>query len=261
MYLTIRRILAVALIPLFFVLFLGTLLTFRVNATLLEPSFYTNTLAELDAYNFIYDEGIPYALEEAEQERGLTLSDVPFGLDLTVDEVSILAKEILPPEWVEENVGHVINAGVPYLTGAMDELDVQVPVDDRLLAAAGVTKELVAEADLHSYLINDIVREGLGEQDFLDDLPFGLTLTEQQIIDGVAQVIPKDWLKAQAVALIDDVMPYLLGRTDEFNVHVPLQARTEAALEVVEEWLLTTTGEGGGAYEYLLEEQIAPVRC
>ena len=67
MLITIRRLFAVLLLPVFLVLFLATLTVFRVNATLLEADFYTGTFERLSVYEFLYDDALPEAIREAER--------------------------------------------------------------------------------------------------------------------------------------------------------------------------------------------------
>ena len=104
MLITIRRLLAVFLLPIFLVLFVATLTIFRVNATLLEADFYTGTLERLDVFTFLYDEALPFAIEDS----GIDLAGLPLGIDLTADAIAGYAARVLPPDWLAENVGGAI---------------------------------------------------------------------------------------------------------------------------------------------------------
>ena len=121
-------------------------------------------------------------------------------------------------------------------------------------AAADVFKELLLEADVHSFLVDDFIQDQLDEA--LVELPYGLVLTNAQITDGIIEVVPQDWLKEQVAGVLDEVTPYLVGKTDTFSVTIPLDERATSAITVTEGWFLTSLE--GGAYDYLLEEQIAP---
>jgi len=254
----IRRLFALLLIPVFLGLFLATLLVFRVNHTVLEPAFYTDTFRELDLFNFIYEEGIPFAVAEAQKTGTFSLDQVPPGIDVSPGGISSNLKRVLPPAWLEENVATVVNAAVPYITGAEEHFDVTIAVDDRIEAATDVFKELLLDADIHGYLVNRVVTDRIDESGVLNQLPLGMTLTSRQVVDGVVEIVPDVWLKKQVVGVIDEVMPYLLGRTDTFSITIPVHERAATGIDVVEGWVLTSL-EGQGAYEFLLEEQIAPV--
>ena len=253
---TIRRLFAVLLLPLFLVLFVATLTVFRVNATLLEADFYTSTFERLSVYEFLYDDALPFAIEES----GVDLASLPLGLDLTPDGVAGYAARILPPEWLAENVGGAIAQAVPYLTGETDSFEITLRLDDRVEAADVVVRDLLRDARIHAYLLDEVVRPRLDEskETLFEELPFNPGLTTDQILDGVRDVVPEEWLKERIEDVLDQVVPYAVGKTGSFAVHIPIQERAEVGLDVVALWLNLSL-EGGGAYDYLLEEQIAPI--
>ncbi|MCH8974763.1 MAG: hypothetical protein IH869_06780, partial [Chloroflexi bacterium] len=256
MLITIRRLFAVLLLPLFLVLFVATLTVFRVNATLLEADFYTSTFERLSVYEFLYDDALPFAIEES----GVDLASLPLGLDLTPDGVAGYAARILPPEWLAENVGGAIAQAVPYLTGETDSFEITLRLDDRVEAADVVVRDLLRDARIHAYLLDEVVRPRLDEskETLFEELPFNPGLTTDQILDGVRDVVPEEWLKERIEDVLDQVVPYAVGKTGSFAVHIPIQERAEVGLDVVALWLNLSL-EGGGAYDYLLEEQIAPI--
>jgi hypothetical protein len=254
----IRRFFAILLIPVFLSLFLATLLVFRVNDTLLEPTYYTDTFLDLDLFNFIYDEGIPSVVADAEKNGRFPADQIPLGIDVSPEGISSNIKRVLPPDWLEDNVTTVINAAVPYMTGEDEHLQITIVVDDRIEAATEVFNEMLLEADIHGYLVGEVVTDQIDESDILGQLPLGMTLTSQQLVDGIVEIVPEAWFREQVAGVIDEVTPYLLGREDTFSITIPVQERAETGIDVVEGWVLTSL-EGEGAYEFLLEEQIAPV--
>jgi hypothetical protein len=255
MLISTRRFLAVLLVPIFLVVFLGTMLAFRINATVLESDFYTDALNDLDVYNFVYDEGLPYAIRRAELDGDFTLDSIPLGIELTPQTVSARVAQVLPPQWLEDKVSAVVNAGVPYITGESERIAITVTVDDRVEAASEVFKDLLLEADVHSFLVDDFIQKQLDEA--LLELPYGLALTNEDIANGIIEVVPQDWFKEQVAGVLDETTPYLVGEQDSFSVTIPLNDRAASAINVAEGWFLTSLD--GGAYDYLLEEQIAPV--
>ena len=254
----IRRFFAILLIPVFLSLFLATLLVFRVNDTLLEPTYYTDTFLDLDLFNFIYDEGIPSLIGDAEKDGRFPADQIPLGIDVSPEGISSNIKRVLPPAWLEDNVTTVINAAVPYITGEDEHFQITIVVDDRIEAATEVFNEMLLEADIHGYLVGEVVTDQIDESNILDKLPLGMTLTSQQLVDGMVEIVPEAWFREQVAGVIDEVTPYLLGREDTFSITIPVQERAETGIDVVEGWVLTSL-EGEGAYEFLLEEQIAPV--
>ena len=257
MLIIIRRLSAVLLLPVFLLLFVATLTVFRVNATLLDADFYTDTIERLDVYTSLYDEALPAAIEE----RGVDLADLPLGLDLTPDGVAGYAARVLPPDWPAENVGGAIEQAVPYLTGETDSFEITLRLDDRVEAADVVVRDLLREARIHAYLFDEVVRPRVEEnkEAFSSErLPFNPGLTTDEIVDGVKEVVPEEWLKERIEDVLDQVVPYMIGKDESFAVRIPLEERADAGIVVVGGWLNRSL-ESGGAYDYLLEEQIAPV--
>ncbi len=250
----IRRVLALLLVLVFPLVLLVSLTGLRINATVLQPGFYTETLQHADAYNFLYDQGIPLAITKS----GVDLQkDLPLGLSLTPTQVSGYAKQVIPPTWLQQNVTNALDQLVPYLTGKTDSFSIHIRLDDRVTAAAAVLQDMVQQAQLRDYLDNQVVRPELeNNPSVLQGLPFGLTVTVDQVVQGVDQVVPEDWLKQQASGAIDQVVPYIAGQSNTFNVVVPLQDRATAAVAVLRQWML---GNVGATRSYLLQDQIAPL--
>ena len=148
---------------------------------------------------------------------------------------------------------------VPYVTGQTDESSITIPLADRMEDAVKVAEELVRDADIYNYLLEERARPEMAKSDValrLSNLPYGMTLTPDQISAGIEEVLPEEWLRERIEEVLDEVTPYATGKADDFALLIPLQNRADAALLVLEGWLLT--GLDGGTYDYLLEEQIAP---
>jgi hypothetical protein len=120
-----------------------------------------------------------------------------------------------------------------------------------------VIKEMILEAAIHQYIVDEVLDKQLEGKDAIEDLPYGLTLSKPQIVEGIERVVPEDWLKDQLADIIDEVTPYVLGKRETFAVTIPLQARAALAIDVIDGWVALSLD--GGAYDYLLESQIAPV--
>jgi hypothetical protein len=257
--LLLRRFFALFLILPFVLFFVLTLGAFRLDATVLEASFYTETLQKLDFYNFLYDVAIPAALDEAKEEGTLDLKqDLPLGVAFTNDEVVDFIERVLPREWVQENLELVIGQAMPYITGDEDDFNITVPVADRVTDAIGVVEEWITDADTYTFLIDDVVAPEVEKNgSLLDDLPYGISLTAGQVIQGVEQVVDKAWLDQRADEVVGEVSTYITGERDSFSVLIPLQDRAEEALSVLQGWFLEALDSG--AYDYLLQEQMVPV--
>ncbi len=261
MSITIRRLFAVLLIPIFVGLFLASLLVLRVNSTVFEPDFYSGVLEEAGTIDFVYDVGIPEVMREAEESGGFSFEDdLPLGIGITPETAPGLVEEALPREWVAENVDRAIAEVVPYFGGETDSFQVTIPINERVDDAEAVARRLLREAELHAFLIEEVVRPAAeAESDgLLANPPYGIEVSAEDVVEGFRTVVPEAWLREQVEAALDEATPYLVGREESFEVKVFLQDRGDVAVEVIEGWLLRSL-EDGAAHEHLLEERIAPV--
>ena len=261
MSITIRRLFAVLLIPIFVGLFFASVLALRLNSTVFEADFYSGVLEEAGTIDFVYDVGIPEVMREAEESGGFSFEDdLPLGLKLTPETAPGLVEEALPRTWVTENVHRAIAELVPYFGGETDSFQVTIPINERVDDAEAVARRLLREAELHAFLIEEVVSPAAdAESDgLLADLPYGIEVSAEDVVEGFRTVVPEAWLTEQVDAALDDATPYLVGREESFEVKVFLQDRGDVAVEVVEGWLLRSLEEGV-AHEHLLEERISPV--
>lgn len=253
-FITLRRLIALVLIVLFLPIFIATLVIFRVNATVPEASFYTDTLVEMDAYNYVYDDAIPFALRENDVDVAASLP----WLNTTNQGVTDSVKRVLPPEWIQANVEEVINQAVPYATGEADSFDITVRLDDRVEAAAEEAKLIIRNADIHTAVMDEIVRPNVVDSATgLLELPFGMSLTDAELLAGVQEIVPPEWVNAQVELILDGVTPYVVGKEENFSITLPVQERAPVAVEVLRGWLLSAV-QDGGARDYIFNDQVIP---
>ncbi len=248
---TIRRLLALALIPVFAASLAFTFVAIRVNETLLDPDYYTGVLHRVDAYDFFYDTVLPKLLERA----GIDLARAPSSLGLSADGLSAKLKRIIPPDALELQVRTAVEGALPYLTGRSDSFEITVAPGRWVEEGAGVIRDLVREPELYDYLIEELVRKPLQPQwsAFQSGLPFPLGLTLDDVIEGVRTVCSGPWVAEQVDAVLDGLVPYVTGKTESFDVVIRLDGRVTAGIEVLRGWLHRVLD--GGGYEHLVRAQ------
>ncbi len=231
-----RRSLAIFLIVLFFPVFLVTLTVLGVNDTFLSADFYIDQLRKADIFNFMYDEVVPAALDEVSQDSS---QDIPVDLEVVQDELVTSVREVLPPEWLQGQVEMVIGEVLPYLTGDTDSFSVTLSVSERLVTLGEVVKRELGGGDTYNLLFDEVLAPALDEQlQDIGDLPFGITIASQDIVDAVQEVLPPQWIRARVEHLVDQLVPYLTGGSEHFAIHMPLADRLEALAPVLKELLV-----------------------
>ncbi len=252
-----RRILTIPMIIGFIFTLIVVLLVTQVNDTVLNPGFYNDQMRQADVYNFVYDELLPVALDEVEEEME-TDDSSDFDIDISAieDELVSSARKALPPEWLQDQVESATNSIIPYFLGDTDEFTYTLVLRDRIDTAVEVTKEdiLEAEGDVFTSIYDDVMSY-LADQvlENLDELPYTLDLSKEEIEGSLRTVVAEDWIVSQAEAAIDSVKPYMTGDSDEFTITIHLRDRVDAAAEAVLD--LFSREE---TYDYLLDEMITP---
>ncbi len=98
-------------------------------------------LRETDAYDLLYDEVV-----EPELTSGFgTAVQLPFGFDVTSEEIVSSLRQVAPPSWVQDQAELVIDAAGPYLTGEQDGFSVSISLADNKRQARDIILELASE--------------------------------------------------------------------------------------------------------------------
>ncbi|HEY49925.1 MAG TPA: hypothetical protein G4O13_07760 [Dehalococcoidia bacterium] len=226
----LRRTTAVFLAFIFLILFTVVLLTTQVSNTVTSAGFYNRQLEQADMYNFIYDELLPAALDDLQDDS----EDIPVDLQAIEDDLIAAARKMLPPEWLQEQVESATDTIIPYLLSDTDEFTYTVELKERVEAIADVVKEDLLKGDVSQDIYDDLVSYAAEEgHENLDKLPYTLALSKEQIEDALKTVISRDWLISQLVAAIDSALPYFTRDADSFTITVYFEDRVDPLAEAL----------------------------
>ncbi|MBA7630653.1 hypothetical protein ES703_38177 [subsurface metagenome] len=244
-----RRIIVLPLALTFIILSILLLVTFRVNDTLGNPDFYNDQLRQADTYNFIYDDVLPVALEEVDiggETSGVGINIKPHIIDIV--------GQTLPPEWLQTQVEQSINQVVPYVWGDTEGFKVDIPLKDRVEAAAQAAKNTLHKEEVFPVLYDQAIGLILDEiTPDMEEMPPPFTLTRDEMAPILRTVLPAEWVLMQIDSAIDEVVPYFTKDKAQFTVRVDISDRL-AALEVVVADILKRPE----TYDYLFEGVMAP---
>ena len=228
----LSRLFAVLIGILFLLLLPIALIAFRVDETLFEPDFYIEELRKADFYNFLYNDALPALVEENLEQT----DELPFQVLLTTDELVSSIQRVVPLEWIQEQMERVIEQGVPYLTGREDHFQITVPLSGRAETALEVIREILHKSDTYDLLFDEVISPQIeGALGQFAELPLGITITNDEVIAALRQIVPPEWVQEQVDNLINEVGPYVVGEKDSFQIVVPLRERVDVALRLIEE--------------------------
>ena len=164
-----------------------------------------------------------------------SLTDEALGFSFTPDEAEAAARRILPPEWIEQQVFDAVDEMAPYMSGRNDSFEVVISIRDRVPILGEIVKQKLNDEDILVKLVFEQVVDPLVTNLIADItiLPFGIGITEDDVAEAVEIVAPAEWVRAQGDALIDVLIPWLTGESDDLTLTIDLRDRkTEAAVEL-----------------------------
>ena len=95
-------------------------------------------------------------------------------------------------------------------------------------------KDQLVEADVYNFLYSDALTLAIDQEiEEAGGLPLGVNLTTAEIVEGIQETLPPDWIQHEVELAIDDAVPYLTGKTDTLSFSVDLADRADEALEVI----------------------------
>lgn len=214
----LRRIAAVFLALVFVVLLISFLLVSRVNSTAGSPNFYIDQLRRADIYNFLYTDVLPGALERTE------IGGSGFNLSWARPQVLVIARQTVPPEWLQAQTEKVITAVVPYVLGDTGTFTVSIPLRERVQAGANAIKSTLHQDGVITRLYDQAV------DSFVGGVPKGLplSLTATEVKSMVRTIMPPDWVLKQLDNAVDEVVPYFTKDKEHFALRVNLLERQDA---------------------------------
>ncbi|MBM3156247.1 MAG: hypothetical protein FJ004_03065 [Chloroflexi bacterium] len=248
----IRRTLAIPFIILFFLLFLVVLVITHTNCTFSNPGFYNDQLRQADMYNFLYDEALPAALDEIETDDS---SDFQIDIAAIKDNLVAAAREILPPDWLQEHIESATETLIPYILGDTDSFTYTVEFKDRVETAAGVIKDDILGGEPFNTLYEEAISQAADKVlENLDEMPYSLTFDRAEIESFLRAVADKGWIVSETSKAIDAVMPYLTGDAEHFTVTLNLYDRIDPVAAAAIDLLSRQE-----TYHYLVDEIIVPI--
>ena len=240
-----------------FVLFLVTLLLLQINDSFLDPDFYPEELRKNEVYEFVLVDLLTSAIDDRRAvEAGKSQDDIEdtplLTSGLATEEIVSSINRAVPPEWVQELVEQAFDEFGNYITGRNDEFTFTLKAGDRVDTLVEEVKSLLRKADAYELLYERELIPRI-EDAAVQELPLGLEVTSDRMVEVARAVVPPEWVQEQVEAILDEVTPYIKGDRETFLISVPLSGRVEIALSEIKQLLRETN-----AYDLLYDEVIAP---
>ena len=183
-----------------------------------------NTLHKEEVFSVVYGQLIAFVLDKLPSD-----GESPLPLALTRDEMESILRRVLPEEWVLMQVDRAIDEVVPYLTRDREQFTLQIDISERLDAFQAAVVDILKRPETYGYLFEDLLAPTI-EQNIqgMGSLPFGVELTEDEIISAMRQAFPLEWYQAQVTEIVAQIFAYLRGTTENLEIVLPLADRKPA---------------------------------
>ena len=189
-----------------------------------------DTYVEVDLANSLVDELIaPAAIKSAGD-----FTEGPFGLVLTPEQAGEAAREIVPTEWIDEQVFTTLDALNAYLSGNSDTFAITVSFKDRVPVAARVTKDILTESNAEQVIFDKLIKPTITEQiGLMTVLSYEVTIDDDEITEAVNRITPPEWVRGHIDAIIDNVAAYMSRDSEAVSYTIDLSEQRDAAMDVV----------------------------
>jgi hypothetical protein len=220
----LRRVLAIPLIVIFVITLILALVLTHLSGTVGSAGFYNGQMRQAHVYDWVYDNLTPAALDEAGIEMP---TDFPIDTPELKKDVVAVVRQSFPPEWLRLTFENATRQVVPYIMGNKNSLTITIPLQSQITLLADGINGIV---DNHTQEIYDYMTEELIVPAVTDSLgtgttlPYGITLSDDEISAFVAQAMPRDWVMAQFKNMIDSLAAYLNGDVNNLNLNIDLTA-------------------------------------
>ncbi len=181
-------------------------------------------------YDHVMDDLVKPGIDEALEDDNAA----PLNAPIDAEDVAGSIERAFPKEWVSGQADAALEEATAYLVGDKDTLEVKIALEERSHTALAEVKSLLQKADdfqiVFDGVINPVLDENVPEVIFL---PLDVTVTGEEVKLAFLDSVPPEWIKEQALAVVDAAGPYVIGETNTFQVTIPIAERKSNANEVI----------------------------
>tara|TARA_Y100000590_G_scaffold358038_1_gene413188 strand:+ start:412 stop:2364 length:1953 start_codon:yes stop_codon:yes gene_type:complete len=194
----------------------------RVQAASNQITFILN---ESDLYKLVMENQVRPVVSEASK------NELPFEVIVNEDQLMASIQKIISKAWLTGQIDSVLSEVVPYAVGANDDFAIEIRVDDRIEVAVAEVKTLMAEANAYEALFEGSIAPNISSSiGNSAKLPYGVEITDAEISSIIKKTAPPSWMQQTTESILDNATPYLVGRSDEFNILIDIKPNKEEAV-------------------------------
>jgi hypothetical protein len=161
---------------------------------------------------------------------------MPYAPEFTSDEVQAALQAIVSKEWTALRIEEALNSVVGYFVLESEDFTITVPIDDRLDTLGEEMVTLLDRDETYHYIVHEIVEPIVSQKLEPEvDLAFNVSLTYQEVIDGIEESLPQDWFQQRLTEVIGSIISYTRGESANTDIIVDVEDRKPVILETLTE--------------------------
>jgi hypothetical protein len=208
---------------------LFSLLVFEINASLLQSDFYIDGLNKQKSYDLLSDAVIPKIAER----KLAAIGGLPDALIPTSTEIVRISRSIVPKPLVQDRIENAILVVLPYFRNENETFAVTIP---GMKITEPVIQEIEHfiddhEQELHAHILGEVV-PAMIDRHLLEDSTNKQRprLLGEYVGETLMATVPSEWLVNQLKYSIAQIVPYIVGESDDFTLHFDLAQDTNLRL-------------------------------
>lgn len=189
-------------------------------------------LLQGDAATNLYNDLVSYFADRVMEN----LDSLPYDLTLTRESVEDALRTVFSQEWIMAQLRSAVDSLTPYLTHETNDLLIIVQIADLVDPAAdAILQVLQANSDkVYNLLLDEVITPTI--EDSLGayvDLPFEVSLSQEEIVDAIKQVMPQTWVSDRLEEIIEAIADYVKGEVERVDVAIDLGESKAAAMDIL----------------------------
>lgn len=201
--------------------------TFRIDIQLKDRAkagaeAIKNLLHREDIFSELYEQLIQLVTGEVTSSE----DGIPAMLAISEEEMGIMLRQVLPEDWLLEQMDRAVDEAVPYLTKEQAHFTLEIDIDKPLEELEEVLVDFLSRKETYDSLFTEMLapalQQNLGE---VTELPLGMELTDDEIIATAKDMLSLEWYRTLVNDLVAQIFAYLRGPQDELELTISLADR------------------------------------
>ena len=201
--------------------------TFRIDIQLKDrvvagAGAIKNVLHREDIFPVMYEQLIQLVNSEVTSSEDGMLA----MLAISEEEMGIMLRQVLPEDWLLEQIDRAVDEAVPYLTKEQAHFTLEIDITRPLDELEEVLVDFLSRKETYDSLFTEILapalQQNLGE---VIELPLGMELTDDEIIATAKDMLSLEWYRTLVNDLVAQIFAYLRGPQDELELTISLADR------------------------------------